>query len=163
MSIFLVIVAALTKVYGTSPTTASSAAQVAIIYLFYGAYSFVWTPLATLYPVEVLSYSMRANGLGFYNGVVYATAFVNTFVIPYAMIWSAWGFYLITAFWCLLIEVPIMYFYFPATENKTLEELDVIFEGVRHVDMDVTVRDALQGKDIEVNKGALVEERQIEQ
>lgn len=146
MSLLLVIVAVLTKVFGTSPTTATSAAQVAMIFLFYGCYSFVWTPLATLYPVEVLSYSMRANGLGFYNGVCYATAFLNTFAIPYAMEWSAWGFYLITVGWNLLVELPIIWFYFPATEKKTLEEIDVIFERVRHVTLDVTVGDVMQGK-----------------
>jgi hypothetical protein len=38
-----------------------------------------------------------------------------------------------------------MYFYFPATENKTLEEIDIIFEGVRHTETTMTVRDLLQG------------------
>ncbi|KAM0326349.1 hypothetical protein ACHAQA_006951 [Verticillium albo-atrum] len=154
MSVLLIIVAVLTKIYGGNPNLGSSAAQVAMIFLFYGVYSFVWTPLATLYPVEVLSYSMRANGLGFYNGVVYAMAFLNTFAIPYAMEWSSWGFYLITAFWNLLFEVPIIWFYFPATERKTLEEIDVIFEGVRHADLDVTMSDVLGGKtrDAEVQK-----------
>lgn len=146
MSIMLIIVAALTKEFGTQPTFSSSAAMVAMIYLFYGVYSFAWTPLATLYPVEVLSYSMRGNGLGFYSGVVYGTAFFNTFAIPYAMEWSSWGFYLITAFWNLLVEVPVIWFYFPATERRTLEEIDLIFEGVRHADLDVSVHDVLGGK-----------------
>lgn len=146
MSILLIIVAVLTKLYGDSPTLGSSAAQVTMIFLFYGVYSFIWTPLATLYPVEVLSYSMRGNGLGFYNGIVYGTAFINTFAIPYAMEWSAWGFYLITAFWNLLVECPVIYYYFPATERKTLEEIDLIFEGVRHTEVDVTVDEVLRGK-----------------
>lgn len=158
MSLLLIIVAALTKVYGGNPTLASSAAQVAMIFLFYGAYSFVWTPLSILYPVEVLSYSMRANGLAFYNGVCYGTAFLNTFAIPYAMQWSSWGFYLITAFWNLVFECGIIYFYFPATERKSLEEIDVIFEGMRHTDLDVTMADVLEGKavDLEIAKGELV-------
>jgi hypothetical protein len=115
-----------------------------MIFLFYGTYSFVWTPLATLYPVEVLSYSMRGNGLGFYNGVVYGTAFLNTYAIPYAMEWSSWGFYLITAIYNLVVEVPIMYFYFPSTERKTLEEIDIIFEGVKHSTMDISLHDVMQ-------------------
>lgn len=150
MSLLLIIVAVITKEFGDNPTVSSSAAEVALIFLFFGVYSLVWTPLATLYPVEVLSYSMRANGISFFSAVCYATAFLNTFAIPYAMDWSAWGFYLITSFWNLLVEVPIMYLYFPATENKTLEEIDIIFEGVRHVENTITVRDILQGgKDIE--------------
>ncbi|KAM6506967.1 hypothetical protein FALCPG4_018779 [Fusarium falciforme] len=143
MTILLIIMSVLTKIYGTEPTFSTSAAQVALIFLFYGAYSFVYTPLAILYPVEVLSYSLRANGLAFFNGVCFSTGFINTFAIPYAMEWSSWGFYLITAFWNLLFEIPIIYFYFPATEKRSLEEIDVIFEGVMHVDMDVTVSDVL--------------------
>jgi hypothetical protein len=81
-----------------------------------------------------------------YNGVVYGTAFVNTFAIPYAMEWSAFGFYLITSFWNLLLEVPIIYFYFPETKRKTLEEIDIIFEGVRHTDLDVTLADVMANK-----------------
>ncbi|GKT44504.1 lactose permease [Colletotrichum spaethianum] len=139
-------VAILTKQYSGDPTFSSSAAQVSMIFLFMGAYSLVWTPLATLYPVEVLSYSMRGNGLGLYNGFVYGTAFLNTFAIPYAMEWSDWGFYLITAFWNILFELPIMYFYFPATEGKTLEEIDEIFEGTTHCASDILVRDILKGE-----------------
>ncbi|KAJ5617112.1 hypothetical protein N7537_002226 [Penicillium hordei] len=128
MSLLLIIVAIITKEFGDYPTVSSSAAEVAMIFLF-----------------SVLSYSMRANGISFFSTVCYATAFLNTFAIPYAMNWSAWGFYLITSFWNLLVEVPIMYFYFPATENKTLEEIDIIFEGVRHTETTMTVRDLLQG------------------
>lgn len=149
MAILLIIVATLTKAFSSAPTVASSAAQVAMIFLFYGSYSFVWTPLATLYPVEVLSYSMRGNGLGFYNGAVYGTAFINTFAIPYAMEWSAFGFYLITAFWNLLCEVTIVFFYFPETKGKTLEEIDVIFEGVSHANLDITIGEVLKGVDVE--------------
>ncbi|KAF7527109.1 hypothetical protein PCG10_003310 [Penicillium crustosum] len=159
MSLLLIIVAIITKEFGNNPTVSSSAAEVAMIFLFFGVYSLVWTPLATLYPVEVLSYSMRANGISFFSAVCYATAFLNTFAIPYAMNWSAWGFYLITSFWNLLVEVPVMYFYFPATENKTLEEIDIIFEGVRHTETTVTVRDILQGgKHAEVGVKVVEEE-----
>jgi Sugar (and other) transporter len=145
MSFFLIIVAVLTKIYSTTPTASASAAQITMIFLFFGCYSFVWTPLAILYPIEVLSYSLRANGLSVYNAVCYGTAFLNTFAIPYAMAWSSWGFYLITALYCLVFECTIIWFYFPGTEGKTLEEIDVIFDGVKHTDMDISVMDVLHG------------------
>jgi MFS family permease len=44
---------------------ASSAATVAMIYLFQVVYSVGWTPLQALYPVEVLSFEMRAKGMAF--------------------------------------------------------------------------------------------------
>lgn len=103
----------------------------------------MWTPLSYLYPIEVLSYSIRANGLAIFNGACYLAAFFNTYVIPYAMDWSGWGFYLISAFWCL-VEVAVMYFYFPETAGMTLEEVDKIFDGVRHVDMEITIGEVIE-------------------
>lgn len=44
---------------------ASSVATVAMIYIFQAVYSFGWTPLQALYPVEVLSFEMRAKGMAF--------------------------------------------------------------------------------------------------
>ncbi|CAH0040368.1 unnamed protein product [Clonostachys rhizophaga] len=126
MSVVLIIVSVLTKLYGDSPDTAVSAAQVTLIFIFYGSYSFVWTPLTIIYTAEVLSYSMRANGLAFYNGLCYGTGAFNTYTIPYAMQWSSWGFYMITALWCFFVELPIIHTYFPATERKSLEEIDVV-------------------------------------
>lgn len=43
MSVALIIVSLLTKLYGDSPDTAASAAQFTLIFIFYGSYSFVWT------------------------------------------------------------------------------------------------------------------------
>lgn len=44
---------------------ASSAATVAMIYIFQVVYSVGWTPMQALYPVEVLSFEMRAKGMAF--------------------------------------------------------------------------------------------------
>ncbi|CAI6092708.1 unnamed protein product [Clonostachys chloroleuca] len=43
MSVALIIVSVLTKLYGDNPDTAVSAAQFTLIFIFYGSYSFVWT------------------------------------------------------------------------------------------------------------------------
>lgn len=56
-------------VYGTSANTSGIYGTVAAIFLFQGTYSFGWTPLSTLYPPEVLNYSIRSNGMGVYNVV----------------------------------------------------------------------------------------------
>ncbi|PYH90755.1 hexose transporter [Aspergillus ellipticus CBS 707.79] len=118
----------LTAVAVTTPTAGGSAGQIVLIFLFYGCYSLVWTPLSYLYPIEVLSYSLRANGLAAHNGICHLAAFFNTYIIPYAMDWSSWGFYLITAIWCL-VEVVAMWFVFPETKNMTLEEISGVFDG----------------------------------
>ena len=156
MALLLIIVSALTKQFSTTPTTASSSAQVVLIFLFYGAYSLVWTPLAYLYPLEVLSFSLRASGMASYNGLCYTAAFFNTYIIPYAMGWSSWGFYLITAGWCF-VEVGVMWVYFPETKGMTLEEVDVVFDGVGHVDLDVDVDVEMKGVEVVEGEEVVVE------
>lgn len=60
-------VTAATGVQASTGSKASSGAAVAMIYLFQVVYSFGWTPLQALYPVEVLSFEMRAKGMAFSN------------------------------------------------------------------------------------------------
>lgn len=115
-------------------------------------------PLTIIYTAEVLSYSMRAKGLALYNGLCYGTGAFNTYAIPYAMEWFSWGFYMITALWCFLAELPIIYAYFPATERMSLEEIDVVFEGTRHDDLDIALNNILQGTPVHVEKGAKVDQ-----
>lgn len=58
------IVTALTAVYGgdDNSNVNGSRAAIAFIYLFGITYSFAYTPLQALYPVECLSYETRAKG-----------------------------------------------------------------------------------------------------
>jgi hypothetical protein len=58
-------VTAASGVQANTLSKASSGATVAMIYLFQCVYSFGWTPLQALYPVEVLSFEMRAKGMAF--------------------------------------------------------------------------------------------------
>jgi hypothetical protein len=51
------------KAYGTNK--AAGTASLAFIFIFGAVYSVGFTPLQALYPVEVLSFEMRAKGMGF--------------------------------------------------------------------------------------------------
>lgn len=64
--ICLFIIGGLSKLYADDPDGASQSliyGDVAMMFLFQGAYSIAWTPLLYLYPPEVMNYSIRANGL----------------------------------------------------------------------------------------------------
>jgi len=67
MTGFMFMLGALTKVYGTSDNTSGILATVAAVFLFNGAYCFGMTPLNTAYSPEVLNYTHRAQGLGFFT------------------------------------------------------------------------------------------------
>lgn len=53
-----------------------SRAILAWVYIFQICYSFGWTPMQALYPVEVISFEMRAKGMAF------SSLFVNTGRFP---------------------------------------------------------------------------------
>jgi MFS family permease len=67
MTVFLVILGALSKIYGNSDYKPGVYAAVAILFLFQGSYSIGWTPLMYAYPPEVLHFPTRASGMGIFQ------------------------------------------------------------------------------------------------
>ncbi|EWZ33365.1 hypothetical protein FOCG_15694 [Fusarium oxysporum f. sp. radicis-lycopersici 26381] len=105
-----------------------SKAILAWVYLFQIFYSVGWTPLQALYPVEVLSYEIRAKGMAFSSLFTNAAMLVMQFGIPVALKNIAWKTYIVFCIWCVCQSV-ILYFLVPETKNRTLEELDHIFSS----------------------------------
>jgi MFS family permease len=98
---------------------ASSAACVAMIYIFQAVYSFGWTPMQALYPVEVLSFEMRAKGMAFSNMFVTAGTLVNQFGFPVALDNIKWKTYFVFMVWCVC-QAGIIYVLVPETKNRTV-------------------------------------------
>ncbi|RMZ22159.1 hypothetical protein D0859_13831 [Hortaea werneckii] len=133
LTVIIFIEGALTKVYGTSKNDSGIYATVASVFLFMGAYSFGWTPLLYLYPPEVLNYPIRAVGVGLFQFVANATAVLIVFTMPIALDNIGYITYFINGAWDILVIIFIAVFWVE-TKGKTLEELDVIFEGEKHSD-----------------------------
>ncbi|RPB04383.1 general substrate transporter [Choiromyces venosus 120613-1] len=132
-SLFVVwwtIITTLTALYGTeeNDNTYGSRSAIAFIYIFGITYSFSYTPLQALYPVECLSYETRAKGMGMYNLFVNIAAFFNTYAIPTVWQRIKWRFYFVYIAWDVF-EVVFIYFLFVETKGRTLEEINEIFEA----------------------------------
>lgn len=80
-----------------------SSAVLAWVYIFQCFYSFGWTPMQALYPVEVLSFEMRAKGMAFSNLFTSAALLVNQFGIPVALDDIAWRTYIV---FCVCKSTP---------------------------------------------------------
>lgn len=108
----------------------SAAAKTCLVFIFiFGAvYSVGFTPLQALYPVEVLSFEMRAKGMGFSGMAVAAANLLNQFAWPVSMKKIGWHTYIIFTIWCG-VQTVVVWFWIPETKNRTLEELDEIFES----------------------------------
>jgi hypothetical protein len=91
----------------------------ALVFIFGAVFSFGITPLQALYPVEVLSFEMRAKGMAFSNLAVNAAGLLNQFAWPVAMDKIAWKTYIIFTIWDL-VQVVLIYIYLPETKGRTV-------------------------------------------
>lgn len=98
---------------------ASSAATVAMIYIFQAIYSFGWTPMQALYPVEVLSFEMRAKGMAFSGLFVSCGTLVNQFGFPVALENIKWKTYIVFMVWCA-VQAFLIYLFMPETKGRTV-------------------------------------------
>ncbi|KAI5467519.1 general substrate transporter [Mariannaea sp. PMI_226] len=106
----------------------ASKAALAMIFIFGAIYSVGITPLQALYPVEVLSFEMRAKGMAFSSLAVNVAGLLNQFAWPVSMANIGWKTYIVFTIWDA-IQVVIVYFVIPETKGRTLEELDEIFQA----------------------------------
>jgi sugar porter (SP) family MFS transporter len=132
-------VTAASGVQASTGSKVSSGVTVAMIYLFQCVYSFGWTPLQALYPVEVLSFEMRAKGMAFSGMFVTAGTLVNQFGFPVSLANIKWKTYAVFLIWCF-IQSFIIYMLMPETKNRTLEELDDIFRAKNPVKTSIAKR-----------------------
>jgi MFS family permease len=70
--------------------THAAEASIAFVFLFGAVFSFGLTPLQALYPVEVLSYEMRAKGMAFSGFSVAIGGLLNQFAWPISLKQIGW-------------------------------------------------------------------------
>ena len=94
-------------------------AILALIFIFRIVFATGLTSLVILYPLEVLSFEMRAKGFALSALVVNAAGLVNQFAWPVALASIGWKTYIILMVWCLF-QAWIIYRYLPETRNRTV-------------------------------------------
>lgn len=118
-----------TALFSESDKTNTSAAQasIAFIFIFGAVYSFGLTPLQALYPVEVLSFEMRAKGMAFSSLAVNAGGLLNQFAWPVSLANIGWHTYIVFIIWDA-VQAAVFYFFLPETKNRTVSvEYQVLF------------------------------------
>ncbi|KAF5713954.1 hexose transporter [Fusarium globosum] len=115
----------------------------ACIFLFQGFYTFGWTNLVVTYPLEIVTYQMRAKTWAFVLLTIQVSSIFGGYVNPIGLEAIGWKFYIYYCVWVAIIFL-VVYFFFVETSGPTLEELTYLFEG----------KDAKQEmvKEIEVKK-----------
>lgn len=99
--------------------TAASKASLAMIFIFGSIYSIGITPLQALYPVEVLSFEMRAKGMAFSSLAVNAAGLLNQFAWPVAMRNIGWRTYIVFTIQDA-VQAVIIWWMLPETKGRTV-------------------------------------------
>ncbi|KAI1621597.1 general substrate transporter [Exophiala viscosa] len=112
--------------YNDKGNSASAKGSLAFVFIIGIVFSFSYTPLQQLYPVECLKYEQRAKGIAFATMGTSATSLVNLFATPIALEKITWHTYII---WIGTNTAQALYYYFFMVETKghTLEEMNDIF------------------------------------
>ncbi|RYP42849.1 hypothetical protein DL768_010189 [Monosporascus sp. mg162] len=124
---------------------AASTAALAMVLIFGAVYSVGITPLQALYPVEVLSFEMRAKGMAFSSLAVNVGGLLNQFAWPVSMEAIKWRTYIIFTVQDA-VQAAIIWWMIPETKGRTLEELDEIFKAKN------PVKASTQKKKLAVNR-----------
>ncbi|KAL1923453.1 uncharacterized protein VTP21DRAFT_8433 [Calcarisporiella thermophila] len=109
----------------TSPTKAGYAVP-AFVYLYTALFGAAWLSIAWIYPSEIFPTRTRAKGAGL---ATMANFFFNTLIgLCTLPLQKAMGAYLYVIFAVInFLMVFIIYFFYPETKGKTLEEMDRVF------------------------------------
>ncbi|KAF2145430.1 uncharacterized protein K452DRAFT_305453 [Aplosporella prunicola CBS 121167] len=113
------------------PSGPSSKAVIACSYIFIGIYGLTWAPAAWIYCSEVFPLKWRAKGVGLSAATNWIFNFALAFFVPPAFQNIQWKTYMIFGVFCFAATIHI-FFAFPETAGRTLEEVDALFEpGVK--------------------------------
>ncbi|KAG7528002.1 hypothetical protein FFLO_06457 [Filobasidium floriforme] len=123
-----VIITACSAVYAQRGDTGAGKAVLAFLYIYFGFYDCAFTSMTYVYLLEILPYSLRTKGFAIFNLSTYVAAFFNIYVNPIALEKIAWKYYFVFI-GMNIVAVIAIYFGYPETKGRILEEVAEIFDG----------------------------------
>lgn len=93
MAISFICLTICTAVYNNTLNSGAGVGVIVFIFVYSAAYSLAWTPLTTLYPVEIMPYNIRAKGMAVSGLAVNLALFFNSYVNPIGLDNVGWKFY----------------------------------------------------------------------
>jgi MFS family permease len=122
---------AITGLSGSFANTGNASTGIAVIpmlFIFFAFYDLAWTPLIVSYPAEIWQYNLRSRGIAVVACSTFGALFFNLFVNPIALAGIGWKYYIIYVALLVIICISV-WFYYPETRGRSLEEMAVIFDG----------------------------------
>ncbi|KAF8864363.1 MFS sugar transporter-like protein [Acephala macrosclerotiorum] len=110
-----------------TPNKAAGIAVLFFIFFYSPWYNIGNNALAYTYMVELFPYAQRSRGIGVEQFFVRGAGFFTTFINPIGMDGAGWK-YLIMYIAMICLEILTIFFFYPETYGRTLEELSFLFE-----------------------------------
>ncbi|KAK3689080.1 general substrate transporter [Podospora appendiculata] len=109
---------------------APAKAVIASTYLFVASFAPTWGPVSWVYPPELFPLRLRGKAVALATSANWAFNFALAYFVPVAFTNISWGTYVIFATFCAAMFLHV-FFMFPETANKPLEEVDQIFDDTK--------------------------------
>ncbi|KAJ1981603.1 hypothetical protein H4R35_000647 [Dimargaris xerosporica] len=107
---------------------AASYATIVFVYVFVAGFAYSWGPIGWIYPSEIFPLNIRAKATSISTAANWLFNFAIGQIAPILMDEITWGLYVIFA--CLaVVSIAIVFFFFPETKGRSLEEMDQVFGG----------------------------------
>jgi hypothetical protein len=116
-----------TKEASTSVTGAASKAVIACSYLFVASFAPTWGPVSWIYPPELYPLRVRGKAVALATSANWAFNFALSYFVPPAFVNIQWRTYIVFGVFCVAMFIHV-FFMFPETAGKPLEEVTSIFE-----------------------------------
>lgn len=120
------------------PDTETAAIGAAVgLFLYIASFGATWLPLPWLYPAEINPLATRGQANAVSTIANWSFNFAVVMLTPILIDAIGWGTYALFAALNASF-LPIIYFFYPETKNRSLEEIDIIFakgytEGISYV------------------------------
>ncbi|KAM0325041.1 hypothetical protein ACHAQA_007578 [Verticillium albo-atrum] len=151
MTVSYVIWTILNSRFDATGSSAYGYAVIPMLFIFYFHYDIGLTPLLYSYPTELFPYEWRSWGVAFTLIVTNLVLIIGQICNPIAMAKLGWRYYIL---FCILNTIFVLevWFLFPETKGKSLEELDSIFDKLEEVSLVDVERNKLDDDDMEKKK-----------
>ena len=109
-----------------SVTGPPAKAVIACSYLFVASYAPTWGPVSWIYPPELYPLRVRGKAVALATSSNWAFNFALGYFVPPAFVSIQWRVYILFGVFCACMFIHV-FFMFPETAGKTLEEVEDIF------------------------------------
>jgi MFS family permease len=123
-----IVITACSAVYAKTEAVAAGRAVMAFLFVYFGFYDIAFTGLTVSYVLEILPFALRAQGLAVSQFFIFGALFFNQYVNPIALDALAWKYYFVYI-GVLMVSIVCIYFFYPETKGRMLEDVAEIFDG----------------------------------